>query len=633
MKFTDAVLMLFFYNSLVFADIGDTVIVLKEVEARGVRFGKYTPGAKVFVFDSAIRASFTSQSVAELLAMRSLASVNSYGPEGLASVCIRGGSSRHTAVIWNGFNLRSPSSGAMNFSCLPAGFFDEIALQPGGSSTMYGSGASTGAIFIGDKLAFGRKTFNPILNLEGGSFGKKSLLSSLAYISPVYSGRIKIGYQHSNNNFRYKYGNTINTLEHAAFKRLSVSQQNAFKIGALSRLETNFWYTQLDKEIPSSITDVLPGTAHQTDRSTKTALSYSGYGANWSLLLRSGLFFDEVDYISPSVENGKSHNQSISLINEIECRYTLSYFHSINIGFNNTYEHASSSGYSSVTGRLRNALYARYNIAPVAGRLVFAFEGRQEFLESSSIPFVYSFNSNAELARGLVFKSVFSKHYSLPVFDDLFWAEDAFAKGNPNLKPEYGYNFETGINYTFKNNLFRSENEITIYRNSIYDLIKWLPDNVPGKPSKYIPTNITYSKTLGLEYSGSVQKKIQNLEVGISFLYGYTHAQYFDSLRSKSGYQGFYIPKHKVNLAFTATVYRFGVSFACTYNSIRYVNVINELPAYLLGNIELNYRNSMGKFPFSVFFKVNNAFNTNYQVMSGYAQPLRNYGFGMNISL
>jgi iron complex outermembrane receptor protein len=122
------------------------------VVVRGAKFNCTSVGAKIYAIDSLSSETYKSGSLAELLQQQSLIYVKTYGSGGLASVSLRGGSSRHTAVIWNGFNLRSPMSGGLNFSSLPAGFIDDVIIQPGALQPCMESGASSGIIFLSNNL-------------------------------------------------------------------------------------------------------------------------------------------------------------------------------------------------------------------------------------------------------------------------------------------------------------------------------------------------------------------------------------------------------------------------------------------------------------------------------------------------
>ena len=88
------------------ADIADTVINLDKVVIKGLKFNSYSIGTKVYSIDTLALKIFSTGSLADVLQIENSVSVKTYGPGGMASVSVRGGSSRHTAVIWR---RRSPS--------------------------------------------------------------------------------------------------------------------------------------------------------------------------------------------------------------------------------------------------------------------------------------------------------------------------------------------------------------------------------------------------------------------------------------------------------------------------------------------------------------------------------------------
>jgi vitamin B12 transporter len=649
MKFIGWTLLLLAFCSLgIHAQVSDSVIVLKEVEAKGIRFGKYTLGAKIFTFDSTTLATNKSGSIADLLSSRSLVSINSYGPEGMTGISIRGGSSRHTTVVWNGFNLRNAGSGMLNFSALSTGSADQVSIQSGGSSTMYGSGASTGIIFLSNNLQLGTEKSFGELTLVGGSFGRSRLYSTpfginlgsgsiyatVGRTGSKFSTSIKAGYQCSENNFRYKASAKksapIKILKHAAFNRFTFSQQNVVRTSKNSKLESDVWYSHLNKQIPSLMTNAMDGTADQEDKSFRGALNFSLIEPLWSLKVRSGLFSDKVNYIDSLILDTVSLNQSLSFINEIEGKIRIGQKFDFNLGLNKTDEFGKSTGYSEKCKRNRGSIYGRINLSPIVNRLYLSGEGRQEFLAGSGIPFVFSFSGKAIVLPELEVKGVFSKHYALPVFDDLYWAEDGFAKGNPTLKPEYGYNGELGIAYHSKQSSNQINIEITGYRNKTHDLICWGIDKFSRKS---MPSNISLSKSSGIEFSAEEKITLGKSMLEFNALYGYTHARLFDSIGAENSYQRYYMPLHKANLRCIFSFKNFKFEYTQLYNSRRYYNKIYYMKWYTLGNLELLYFSKYKTSSYSISFKVNNVFNAFYMVMNEYAQPLRNFSLGINLTL
>jgi len=75
----------------------------------------------------------------------------------IATSAIRGASAGHTVVVWNGLALQSPMLGLLDLSMLPSGLVDEVSIQYGGQSTLWGSGAIGGVIHLNNQAKFGKK--------------------------------------------------------------------------------------------------------------------------------------------------------------------------------------------------------------------------------------------------------------------------------------------------------------------------------------------------------------------------------------------------------------------------------------------------------------------------------------------
>ena len=89
-------------------------------------------------------------------------------PGNLANIRIRGGASNGTLVMIDGFPLNGPSNGQFDISSLPLVGFDRIEVVRGAQSALYGSNAMFGVVnFIPKKAGEGARTG---VGLAGGSF-------------------------------------------------------------------------------------------------------------------------------------------------------------------------------------------------------------------------------------------------------------------------------------------------------------------------------------------------------------------------------------------------------------------------------------------------------------------------------
>lgn len=103
--------------------------------------------------DTAVIKRLKTVSLSQLLIQHSPVFIKTYGPGGTASASFRGTTSSHTLVLWNGFQLNSPTLGEVDFSMIPVFFTDEVSLQ-WGSKTSANSGGLGGVVNIANNQKF-----------------------------------------------------------------------------------------------------------------------------------------------------------------------------------------------------------------------------------------------------------------------------------------------------------------------------------------------------------------------------------------------------------------------------------------------------------------------------------------------
>src|SRR4051812_33013156 len=110
-------LMFFLVAMMGYAQQTDTVktAYLQEVSIYGMPVTRYATGTKVDHID----ATGTSL-LNNALSQSSSIYFKNYGNDQLSTIAFRGTSSSHTAVLWNGMNISSPTLGQTDFSLLPS---------------------------------------------------------------------------------------------------------------------------------------------------------------------------------------------------------------------------------------------------------------------------------------------------------------------------------------------------------------------------------------------------------------------------------------------------------------------------------------------------------------------------------
>ena len=86
--------------------IPDTV-KLEEVTISANRLINFTTGSKIQDLEPLLSGSYKTENLSSILSQTSQVSVKSYGLRGLSNVSMRGMGSKHTAILWNGFNIQN----------------------------------------------------------------------------------------------------------------------------------------------------------------------------------------------------------------------------------------------------------------------------------------------------------------------------------------------------------------------------------------------------------------------------------------------------------------------------------------------------------------------------------------------
>lgn len=621
---------------LAYADIVDTIIPINAVVTKGVKFDKYSAGTKVISIDTFQHSLYQMNSVAELLSYQSLVNISAYGPGGLAALKMRGGSADHTTIVWNGINIKPPMSGELNLSGLNAGVIDNISIQPGGASTMYGTGATTGVVYLSNRLKLNNEGLNGQLGYEYGSAETKGITARGGYSGKAFGTRLGVSYQDSENNFEFintdRFGDPKEKQEHAAYNTISVFQQNAFRIGETMKFETDVWYSNHFKEIPSSTSSALPGTNNQRDENVYFVLNMSKYGNNWFVKYRGGMLYYSINYLGYyGEESRRSINKSWSYINEVEAKYSLKKNHKLFIGINSTIDHAEVTDYTEAPWRNNLDVFGRYSSSLFNNYLKLNFEARQATVDYEFIPVVYSGGTEVKMVNSTSVKLSAAKVYNMPDLNDLYWANTGMAAGNPDLKPEFGWNSEGGLIFNHTLNNLNFNHEITYYRSELNDAISWIEDST----GVWKPRNYKHSKTNGFEFTGSTIYKFRSSVFKFSYDYSYINARVQDQTSDRNNYElKRYVPKHKAGFRVHYIYSRLTSAAYLQYVDEQPVDETgNALDRYFLVDLNINYQFDIREADLSVYIKLTNLLNTNYKLRAGYAQPLRGIYGGIKLKL
>jgi len=260
-----------------------------------------------------------------------------------------------------------------------------------------------------------------------------------------------------------------------------------------------------------------------------------------------------------------------------------------------------------------------------------AFDNRIEsFISSKKYDDFYSFStiflSNIYNYK-INTKLKYEKSYMLPDFNSLFWVDNAFFSGNPDLNPEKSNIFEGGINLShskFKEYNFGFE----VYEKNMSDLIIWEKSN----RGKWMPKNIRGGYIFGTESSFEYDnEKFLSLRANYSSLKSISRTD----KESTNGKEIIYRPKDKAMITTKFYYNNYELSFDCDYTGKMFLNETNsiDIDPFWIYSSRFSYRYiHNNKVKINLFIRGENLFDKQYQVVYGYPMPGRKIEAGFVIN-
>ena len=464
-------------NSTVIAQsITDTVFQVPDVVVTAPRNQHFGNDIKTEVFTSEELDGYSGEPLGKFLASSTAINVKAYGAGGgLSNVTLRGTSTSHVQVNWNGFPVNSVTLGSCDFSMVPSGGFDRVSVVYGASGALYGSGTFGGAINLDSYL-------KPEKTLKGSAQIGYQSLKTINGSASFSVGNNKIAWQvnvwgaKSDNEFTYfdyiKQQNRTQT--DGAWHDAGVIQNLALKLSPTSTIEAGLWYQVKAYNIPSHIGST--SYEFQKDSTLKLFAAYKTHGNRWGLQVKAAMFNDAQNYWQKA--SAQSTINSIeSTITATQCygdanfRYYFRPYLTVDAGVIGTYIVADVSAYGELKKEKGVAAFA--GVKYDRKRLSWQATIRKEWNNNFSSGVLPSLGASWKMVPGnWVLRANISQKFRKPTFNDLYWIPG----GNPTLKPEIGYSFETGTAGTiWKNSRSKLTADLSLYYSLIDNMIVWRP--------------------------------------------------------------------------------------------------------------------------------------------------------------
>lgn len=606
--------------------VADTVLSIEEVSVSTSRFKTFTSCNKIIEIDQ--NSPVSGYSLAEILESSGKISVRSQGSGNMASVSFRGAGTAHTAVLWNGFNLQQATDGGMNIALIPSFFLDDVSLQFGGASSLFGSGAMGGIIKLesqddvnDDFCAKIYAGYGSFVNHAQGimlSLGKKNISTKLRFFNAG-----------GENNFKYinttKFGSPAAKQTNASSNSTGFLLDNYINLTQKQTISSHFWFQDNYSQIPATMI-AGQSLAERKDKSFRSTVEWKLVKENLSIQARTALFNSNLNYTDPLI-NLVSNIESFSSLSELESKIKILRSFELNTGLNSSFEKGISENYPEDKFRKGFALFSSLKYEPASGKVNVTLSSRQEYSDKKMTPLTWSLSSKYRIDKSLYITSSVSKNYRLPAFNDLYWQ----SWGNPDLKPESGICKELGL-ILIKNNATKKINaNITFFDNHITDWIIWVP-----KASIWTPMNIRKVHSRGIETEIEYVFNINKINVYMAWQYSFTKSENeYDLNELLIGKQLIYTPLHSFSFPIRIKYKSYNFVFVGAFVGKRYYTADNKsfLDNYSLGNISISKCFENPKYSFLIKFSLNNILNEKYFVTAWYPTPPTNFNLSLSLEL
>lgn len=579
------------------------------VEAKGM-------GGKVY--DNEKIRHFQADNLGEFLNSTGELTILDGGGAQSAVISIRGSKSGQTAFYLDGRLLNDPVTGDVDLKSIPLGNIEEITINPNGDYSKSGAGSGgvvelkTGEITgAGLKTGYGSYGWRTI----GAELGKKQGIHnlSLSIDRTDYSGnfkyenaegeeRIRLNDDYSNNNYFVKY---------------SGEREN-------SQWDASFNHYSSDRGAPGSIEN--PATMDRIiRRNSVISAHYNRSGENWVQQVRADFSQSYNQNLSYSFFNGDTLDFPSSYkVNSAEFDAR-----SIKADANGQFTGGINSRVDRVNGSSLADPEDRQNAGVFLGRTevwknlrvssIVRGDGYKDYGTFLSSSLNGRLNTGRNRDKAITFN--WSKGVNLPTFNDLFYAENAFAAPNPDLKPERVESWDAGMEMDKKTLNLKA----TFYQKRIKDLIVW-QESFTNTGKKWKPFNTNSAVIKGIELFGRLDFD----------RWGIQGSSNFANPRNESpGYEGNYLvfqPILQSTESFYLNIGRYKTTFSHRYLSRRYILQANTkwAEAASLYDLAISGRWKISGWNLEGAFRVENMTDEEYYIIRNSPMPGRSYKISFN---
>lgn len=615
-----------------YTDTSDTVVphrALMEVTVTAARTLYYSGDTKVQTISPHLINAHKGDNLGQLLQNQSPLNIKAYGVGGaLSNISLRGTSTSHAQINWNGFPINSLTLGSCDLSMVPVGGFDMVTIALGATGAMYGSGTFGGAVNLENDTKLHKQ-------LSANAYYSFSTLNSHTGGVDIKAATQKVSWsgsgwlQDSENRFDYYdyIAGQTRTQTNGQWNDKGFVQNLALKTGDKSTVDAGIWFQDKNYFIPSKIGSTT--YEFQKDSAIRFFARYKQRFKSSGLVIKAASFRNHQYYWQKSSPTApKSIESTIDgsmYAADANYRHYTTDCWVTDIGVSYTLQQADVDAYKKERSEHTTALIvaSKYMRQCWSSTLSLRQETTQGYpshllwgLGATYSPSLKNWNVRANVAS----------KYRNPTFNDRYWIPG----GNPDLKPESGITAEGGMHYRKENNNLLLECDLSVYHSVINDMIVWRPGAGYWSPKNY---QQVFSK--GLEVDSKLQLTRGNWQ-HLTILSANLNHSLVNKTYDSSDLEGktmSYSPRTITSLNHTSKYKVTGIEIWHKFTSDRFTTSRDLMePFNLFGARAFTSINIQG-LKLGASFAIDNLLDETYELVELYPLPGRTYQFKIQLTI
>jgi outer membrane cobalamin receptor len=481
------------------------------------------------------------ETISSIVSKSVSSNITNYGGiNSLSTIKIRGSSSNRVLVMIDGIPINGPYGEGVDLSTISISNIEKIEIIRDGISSNYGLINSEGIINIitkdktQSKISYTHGSFNTNRVDASQSIGMSEFFLTLNFLFENASGDYPLGPY----SFIDSEGKAITKRENNNYKFYNFFAKAEKKINPNFKITLSENFNLKNASIPGSINLPTPEAkkndlfnSNQINIEKKEfILNNLDFAQKIYFNANSNSYFDNI-FVSQS---NKSNNNNLSLGSKTILKYKI-IKQTITIAEEIKHERIKSSVLGNFL-RNTNKLFLGNEVIIIPNHLYFFPSIKHEYISQIGSLVNYDIGVNIIPHEKIILKTNYQKSFNAPTFNDLYWPEDTFAKGNSELISEESKYFSGGFEllaFKFFNH------EFVYFKKNITNLIQWDIDT----DNKWTPFNIGEASFQGVENKLTINAN-QYLCLDLSHSYLITRDLSEDTIYN--GNELPFRPRHKI---------------------------------------------------------------------------------------